>query len=237
MIINDAVTAVYLKSTGKATAPSASKRAKIIGLLNFYQRRWAREPGVDWNSLYVPNFSLGSITATDTYDIDISSIRKLSDREGDSVRVVWSNGIGYTDFDIVPADSLKDYYFGPLKTSYKGNVCARIGSTLVFNRKFASTDAEYGGDIQVPCYTLPDDITDASPASDEVQVDDPDWLVLRCASDYVRTDITRQGQAPFLLSEANEVMGRMKDDNDAQIEVVNKPWTPQSGLIGDMYWG
>src|SRR4051812_18758907 len=106
MTITEFVADTFLRATGKTTtlATSNSKYERIVNLGNFYQRRWAREPGVDWNSLYNDAFSLGTVTATDTYDIDTSSVRKLSDRQGDSVRIVWSDGIGYTDYDIVDHD-------------------------------------------------------------------------------------------------------------------------------------
>lgn len=235
MNITDCITDTYLKSTGKTTAPSTSKYNKIVGLLNFYQRRWAREPGIDWNSLYDPAFSLGNITATDSFDIDTSSIRKLSDRQGDTVRIVWTDGVGYTDYDIVPADTLKEYSFGVNKESPLGFYCAQIGSQLVFNHKFTTSDGQFGGEIFVPVYTFADAITSDNPDTDEVQVDDPDWLITRAAAEYVRTDITRQSQYPNLLAEANEIMMRMKDDNDAQIDLVDRPWTPFSGM-GNNVW-
>lgn len=233
MLISEAISAVYLKSTGKATSPSTSKYNKIVGLLDFYQRRWAREPGVDWNSLYDPNFSLGNVTATDSFDIDTSSIRKLSDREGDTIRIIWSDGVGYTEYDIADADTLKDYYYGPNKESYIGFYCAQIGSQLVFNHTFTSDDPQFGGEIFVPSYTFPDPIT---ADTDEVQVDDPDYLVLRCAAEYVRTDITRQGQYSNLLTEANDAMDRMKDDNDGQISLVNRPWSAPGGIGNGNAW-
>jgi hypothetical protein len=238
MTITEAVTAVYLKAVGKATAPTSgtSKYDRIIGLLDFYQRRWGREKGVDWNSLYDPALSIGTVTATDSFDLDTSTVRKLSDREGDVVRIVWSDGVSYTDYDIVSADTLKNYYYGPGKTSSKGFVCARIGNQLVFNHTFTTDDAQYGGDIQVPCYTFPDAITDDSPNTDEVQVDDPDWLVLICAAEYVRNDITRRQRYPELLAEANEAMERMRDDNEAQINVINRPWTAPGGVGQENAW-
>lgn len=238
MTITDGLKGVYLKAVGKATPPAstASKYTRIIGLMDFYQRRWAREKGVDWNSLYDPAFSIGSVSASDRFDLDTSTIRKLSDREGDVVRIVWSDDIGYTDYDIVPADSLKDYYYGPNKESHKGFYCARIGNQLVFNHTFTTSDAQYGGDIQVPCYTFPEAITSTNPDTDEIQVDDPDWLILICAAEYVRNDITRRQRYPELLAEANEAMERMKDDNDAQITVTNRPWTPLSGIGQESVW-
>lgn len=233
--ISEAVADVYLKATGKTTTPSASKRARIVGLLDFYQRRWAREPGIDWNSLYNPAFSLGAVSATDTFDLDTSSIRKLSDREGDVVRIMWSNGTGYTDYDLINADTLKDYFAGQTKQSPSGSYATRIGNTLVFNHTFTSSNPQFGGDIQVPAYVFPDEINDDNPTTDEIQVDDADWLITRVAAEYVRNDITRQGQYPALLAEANEMMQRMKDDADGQVTPVNMPWTPFSGRSGS--WG
>lgn len=228
MTITECLTDTYLKAVGKATPPASTttKYSRIIGLLNFYQRRWSRENGIDWNSLYNPAFSLGTVTATDTFDIDTSSIRIISQRQGDTVRIVWTDGVGYTDYDVVDANKLKDYSFGVNRESPLGFYCAQIGSTLVFNHTFTTDDSQYGGEIFVPCYTFPDDITADNPDTDEVQVDDPDWLSTRVAAEYVRNDITRRQRYPELLAEANEMMARMKDDNDGQIDTVDRPWTP-----------
>lgn len=237
MSITDAIADTYLRATGKTTTlTTGTKYDRIVGLLDYYQRRWAREPGVEWNSLYDPAFSLGTVTATDTFDLDTSSIRKLSDREGDSVRVVWTDGVGYTDYIIVDHNKLKDYSYGVNKESPLGFYCAQIGSTLVFNHEFISTDAQYGGEIFVPVYAFPDEITSTNPDSDEVQVDDPDWLVTRVAAEYVRNDITRRARYPELLTEANEIMARMRDDNDGQIDTVDTPWRPFSGIGHDSAW-
>lgn len=236
MTISQAISAVYLKAVGKTTAPSTSKYAKIVGLLDFYQQQFALEVGVDWNSLYDPNFSLGNITNIDTYDLDTSTIRKLSNREGDTVRIAWTDGVGYTEYDIVNADTLKDYYYGNDKESYTGFYCAQIGSSLVFNHVFTSDDSQFGGEILVPIYGFPDTITSDNPDTDEVQVDSPNWLVLRAAAEYVRTDLTRQGQYGTILSEANEAMQRQIDDNEGQISLVTTPWRPPSGIGSDSAW-
>ena len=236
MTIAEFVSDTYLKSTGKTTAlTTGSKYNRIIALGDYYQRRWAREPGTDWNSLYNPLYQIGNVSATDTYDIDPSTVRKVSDREGDVVRIVWSDGVGYTDYDVVAANALKDYYAGVNKESAMGNYCARIGNDIVFNKKFTSSSQEYGGKIYVPVYIYPEAITSDNTDEDEVQVDDPDWLVTRVAAEYVRNDITRRSRYPELLQEANEILARMKDDNEGQIDRVNTPWTPFSGL-GDSTW-
>ncbi len=230
MTIQECVLATYLRATRKATlATTSSKYTQIVALLDYYQRRWAREPEVDWNSLYNPAFSLGNVSATDSFDLDTSTIRKLSDRLGDTVRIVWSDGIGYTDYDIVNHDKLKDYSFGVNKESPLGFYCTQIGGQLVFNHTFTSDDSQFGGEIFVPCYVYPDPITDDNVEVDEVQVDDPDWLVVISAAEFVRNDITRRQRYPELLADANEIMQRMKDDNEGQIEETERPWTPFTG--------
>lgn len=236
MTITELVADAYLKATGKTTVlTTGTKYDRIVALADFYQRRWAREPGIDWNSLYDPAFSLGTVTATDTFDIDTSSIRNLSSREGDVVRIVWSNGVGYTDYDLVSSDTLKDYSMGVTKQSPFGSYATRIGNQLVFNHTFTTSDSQYGGEIFVPAYVFPEPITSDNPNDDEIQVDDPDWLVTRVAAEYVRNDITRRQRYPELLAEANEIMQRMKDDNDAQISEVYRPWTPFSGGSSNGY--
>jgi formylmethanofuran dehydrogenase subunit D len=205
--------------------------------MDYFQRRWAREKDTDWNSLYDSAFSLGRITATDTFDLDRSTVRSLSKREGDSVRVIHTDDEGYTDYDIVNADSLKDYSYGVNKESPRGYYCAQIGANLVFNHTFTADDQQFGGEIFIPAYIYPDAITDENPDSDEVQVDDPDWLITRCAAEYVRNDITRRQRFPELLTESNTIMERMKDDNEGQISEAQRDWTPFSGLGNDSAFG
>lgn len=237
MTITEFVADTYLKATGKTTTlTTGTKYNRIINLGDYYQRRWAREPGIDWNSLYNSAFSLGTVTATDSFDIDNSTVRKISDREGDSVRIVWSDGVGYTDYDVVDPVKLKDFSFGVNKENPIAFVCAQIGNQLVFNHTFTSDDAQYGGEIFIPCFVFPDEINSDNPNTDEVQVDDPDWLVTRVAAEYVRNDITRRQRYPELLAEANEIMGRMMDDNGGQIDEVDRPWTPFSGTTNGSVW-
>ncbi len=237
MTITQFVADVYLKATGKTTTlTGGTKYDRIINLGDFYQRRWSRENEINWNSLYVRAFPLGTVTNTDTYDLETSTVRKISDREGDSVRIIWTDGVGYTDYEVVSNDTLQTLSFGVTEQSPLGFYCAQIGSSLVFNHTFISTDPQFGGSIFVPVYIYADAITSANPDSDEVQVDDPDWLVTRVAAEYVRNDITRRQRYPELLAEANEILERMKDDNDGQVNIVTRPWTPFGGLSGNNSW-
>lgn len=224
MVTSEFVAAVILKATGKtSTAVSGdTKWTKVLGIGNFKIDDWANEPGTDWNSLYDPLFSLGTVSATDTFDLD-DSIRKISDATDDDVIINHTDGVGQTCYRVVPADQLKNYYSGQNKENPIGHYCAQIGRTLVFNHKFTSTDPQFGGTILVPVYTFPDHL---SGDSDTVPVDIPNWLVVVTAAEYVRNDITKQNQYPALIAEANEIMQRMKDDNDAQTQEVHGTWAP-----------
>ena len=236
MDAQDTVNAIYLKSTGKtATFPfTSTKGTKILGLMNFYQDRWSKATGVDWISLYNPMFSLGAVTATDTFDLDTSTIRKLSQQEGDNVRIIWPNDTGtinspnyFTDYELVPADRMK--------TSFnQGKFCSRQGATVVFNRPFDATDPEFGGTLYVPCYTFVQPLVNPD---DQVVVDDPSWLILICSAEYVRTDVTRLGQYPNLLAEANDCFARMMDDNsNDQNTDVTADWNPSPYNPSGIQW-
>lgn len=226
MKASELVAAVILKATGK-TSTSVSgdtKWTKVLGIANYYIDSWMNEPDVDWFSLYDPLFVTGTVSNTDTYELD-GDIRKISDSEGDCVVIDHSDGVGSTSYDVVTPDRLKLYYSGQAKENSDGYFCAQIGTNLVFNHKFVSTDPQYGGTIKVPSFTTASHLVRDN---DVVPVDIPNWLVLISAAEYVRNDITRQNQYPNLISEANQLMVRMKADNEAQISEVLRPWGPMA---------
>src|ERR1035437_4715626 len=122
MTATEAMQAIFLKATGKVASfvLTDTKGVKILGLMNFYSQRWASESGIDWISLYNPNLNIGTVTATDTFNLDLSTIRKLSQQEGDNVRIIWTgdtgtitNPVKFTDYELVPGDRLKDFSTGP----------------------------------------------------------------------------------------------------------------------------
>jgi hypothetical protein len=82
----------------------------------------------------------------------------------------------------------------------------------VFSKGFTENDPEYGGELVAPVYRA---VTELERPSDRVQVDRPEWLVCMAAAEYVRNDIVRQNQYPNLLSEANNIMRKMKEENHA----------------------
>lgn len=175
---------------------------------------WQEE--ADWNSQYNPALTVTTVTNTDTFAIPVT-VRKLSDKLGDPVRILWTDGVGYTDYDIIPADDLKLYYSGQTKQSPWGQYCAQIGSNLVFNHTFTSADKQFGGTIKAPVYTF---VTALVADADVVPVSIPNWLVAATAAEYVRTDITLQNQYPELKAEANDLLQRMIDNEFGQFQEV-----------------
>lgn len=223
MTTTQLIAAAYLKATGKVTTlvETDAKYLKILGIANGLIDSWENEPNVDWSSLYEPELALTDlVTETNTFELP-ATVRKISDARGDYVRVYWTDGVGKTDFDVVPAEALKRY-------DTNANVCAQIGSNLRFARTFETTDSEFGGEVKVPVYTFAPTLVTSAPTTgqtDTVPVDIPRWLVIMTAAEYVRNDITKQNQYPNLVAEAQELMERMKDDNDGQVAEPYMPWS------------
>lgn len=207
MTLSELVQGVLLKATGKVTNLSVTdaKYVKVKGIANFYINSWQNTPNVDWNSLYEPEYSIGTVSATSTFDLD-DEIRKLSDTRGDYIRI----GDGEDKWAIVPADTLQRY-------DASARVCAQVGRSLRFRTAFTSDSQFIGETIYVPCYTFVETLVNPN---DEVPVDIPEWLVLMTAAEYVRNDVTKQNQYPNLVTEANQLLQRMIDDNDAQVNEV-----------------
>jgi hypothetical protein len=204
------VAATILKATGELSTVSFgdSDYRKCVQLGNINIDKWAKE--TDWNSLYDPGFDCGSITATDTFDLD-DTIRAISSEPGDYVQIVKTDG-NVVNYQTVPANELKRYS--------SGNYCARVSETLVFNKAFTSDDAEYGGTLKVPAYLYAEHLVGKN---DDVPVDDPNWLVAMTAADWTQTDLTLAQNRNDFLAEANDLMVAMQRNNSAQVSTINTP--------------
>ena len=173
MTVTEAIAATYLLATGKATAPSSgtAKYTKILALLNIFSQNWATEP-VMWASLR-STFTVTSpatVTATDTFAIP-ATVGKISEQEGDYVRINHANGTDQSTYTIVPIERLYDD--GPTINTAGGPYCAVSGSNLIFPVAFTSTSPQFGGTVKIPGYSIPATLTTGS---DVIQVDDPYWL-------------------------------------------------------------
>lgn len=209
MTVSDLIAKSYLKSTGKVSTLTStdSDWTKLLAISNLNKDAWVNEPNVDWESLYLPAVECGTVTNTDTFDLD-SSIHTISKRDGDYIRIVHTDG-KYTDYTLTEPQDLK------YRTS--GHFVAKIGSQIKFNHTFVSSDPQFGGTIQVPAYkTLPDLVN----ATDEVEVDDPNWLVVMNAAEYVSTNLVLQYRRPDLIAEANQLMQKMIESNDSQLDTI-----------------
>jgi hypothetical protein len=190
----------------------------MFGLANYYIPIWAKQYGVKWVSLYDPIYPVGTVSATDTYDLDPSEVDTLSDETGDYVRVLHTGTVvpgqlpNYTNYKVVPAKQLQRTYYE--------HACAKIGNTLKFSRPFISTDPEFGGTIQAPIYAPVSLLADKDSI---VPVDQPSWLVCMIAYDVALHDILRKDIAGSILADANDIFKSMKsDNNEAQENRVNE---------------
>lgn len=205
------VASVYLKSTGEVSTltSSDSDYTKIVQIGNMQIDAFANEQDSDWETLYDPGVTNGTITATDTFDLD-NSINKISNQADDFVQVTHTDGTTITNYQTVPARRLKTYT--------EGRYCARVGKTLKFNKVFTALDPEFGGTLTVPAYLYPSHLVKAT---DVVPVDNPQWLVVITAAQWVQTDVTLSQNYPALVNEANSLMVAMKQANNAQEATVD----------------
>lgn len=233
MTASDAITQTYLLATGKIVPPTSgtNKYSKILALLNLYQRIWALQDGVDWNSLR-DTFYIDTVSATDTFPLD-TDMASISSQQGDFVRIAHTDGINESQYTIVPISRLYDD--GPIVNSAGVSsanavgTCAQSGSNLVFSRAFTTDDPQYGGTISVPGTILPDTLVNSG---DIIQVDDPDWLCFRAAAEYIRNDVTRVQLYQSLLDQAEDRMNTMLANNGSQKETTYRGgWSP----LGDTW--
>lgn len=213
MIALDLISQAWTKAEGEVFSDGVGSDNwnYLFTLANYYIPNWATEYGVDWVSLYDPLFQIGTVAATDTFDLDTDDVRKLSNETEDYVRVIHTDGVSYTNYTIVPANQIKRYQY---RGGAAARACAKVGATLKFARTFTATDPEFGGTIFVPKYGNPDLLVDES---SEVPIDNPAWLVCMLGYDVALHDILRKDIADNILAEANELMKTMKsDNNDAQ---------------------
>lgn len=234
MTVTDFVPKVFYTATGKAPTfvSGSTKWLKILALANIEIDNWQDEPGVDWYSLYSPNLSVGTISATDTYTIP-STVRKISDQEGDVVRIIHSDGVAFTDYDTIEPDRSKDFANG--MRTFQDNYVANVGGKLIFNRAFNSTDPQFGGTLTIPAFTYAGPGTPPNflvNDSDVIPVDIPNWLVYATAAAYDSTDVTRSQYVPRLEAKANQVMDVMKQRNQAQNTRLFQPWRPLGSTLG-----
>jgi len=207
MNVTELISKANLVANGKATAPTAPRAAQFLAIANMLQDDWLSEPGVQWSSRY-ERLSLGNITS-DRVDMD-EDIYELSKREDDYIVIVSPDdpkSLAY--YSLVSPDEFRRYK--------NDTTCAVIGDELVFGKTFETTDSYYNGEVIVPAIMRLDPLVNAN---DEILVDDPNWLVYMTAAERVRNTVTKIGQYPALVQKANNLMVKMREKNDSQINTI-----------------
>lgn len=215
MTVTAALNRCYQLATGKNTALAVTdaKGAKILNLFNHYTSDWAKS---DWAAMRSTFTLTPTITATDTFSFSASTtLHHISQQEGDFVRIYHTDGVGETDYTIVPIDRLYDN--GPARNNAGGMRVAISGTSLVFPTAFLTTNPQYGGSIRVPGYLAP---TTLAGGTDVIQVSDPLWLVQRSAAQYVLTDRTRVQLYDTLKGEADKLWAEMIGNEESQHETI-----------------
>lgn len=229
--VQQAITGTYLRATRKSVGLdiASTKGAQVLGLLNFFSQDWAQDSNTDWHSLR-QTFTLASVvSATDTYSFSsLTTLNHISRQEGDFVRIYHTDGVTESDYTIVDISML--YNDGPTLNSTGMAVanaigtCAISGTNIIFERAFLSTDPQFGGTIKLPGYK---NVPILTANTDIIQVDDPQWLIVRCAAEYVLNDVTRVAHYAPLKDEADQKYDDMRMANEAQITgIYTGGWAP-----------
>jgi hypothetical protein len=211
MIRLEALEDAFTIATGKALPASGSKRDKITKLAIKLYRDWQTEPGVEWNSLYSV-IGAGTVSATDTFDLDtdINYISTSDARDNNFVRVKTADS-QYINFRTVKP--------GQLHGLRDVNAVAKISENRIrFSRTFTADDQAFGGTIEVPAIVKLDDILSDT---DEILIDNPNWLPARLAAQYVLNDRQLNYLYDDLLAQANELMRGMIETNDTGDDSIN----------------
>src|ERR1035437_4422570 len=215
MKVSDAIQRSYTHATGHVDtlATTDPKYLRFLAIADSKQKEWQDEPGIDWPSLYT-QANIGTVLLnTADYPIDLTVVRKVSAREGDSVVVQTTPGNTWF-YDVITPDKLTQFRFR--------NASAVLGTNLHFanspeNPIFPANDARLGATITLPYYIFVDDIVRDSQI---IQVDDPMWLVYMMAAEYVRNDLVRQNQYPNLVALASLKMEGMRQRAEDQLYEV-----------------
>lgn len=192
--------------------PGDPKWTVLLNHANILIDAWAAEPYAYWQSLYEPDYQLGSVSTSASYDFD-DDVMSLSTGFDDYVRIRSKTDPNhYYHYKTVLPEDLK---------AASGSVCARIGNGLRFSKVFTADSPEYGGQILAPVYVKPAHLVKPT---DTVPMDNPNWLVVMIAANYALSKRTLESKYPLLLQEATQYMAGMRANNEAQTaEVPREP--------------
>lgn len=213
MTILQSVKQAYLLAVRKPFLPNAgtTKYESLVAIADIFQKMWQDEPGVDWNSRR-DDVNLGTISGnTNEFDLD-DEINYIPKDLDDSVVLTSPTG--------------QEAYFTIVDYSKflrsHGGYAAQRGRVLVLPKRFNANGTYTGWTVTVPAIMKVEDITNVN---QDVQVDTPLWLGAMTAAEFIRTDVVNQNQYPNLIAYAEQLMVKMKENNQSSVETLDRGGT------------
>ena len=163
-----------------------------LSIINRKKDEWAYDPNENWSSLFAVRTLADPVVAgTQTYDLDRDFMRP-----SDDVFVeVGPKTITHTLVEPQLRDT-RDVFI--------------TGKILNFTDTIEATDERVGGDILMPGFYSPIDLT---AFDDDVLIDDPNWLAVAVAAELAFSDVTYEDKYSDLVGMANDLYTKMKSAN------------------------
>lgn len=198
-LLSDVYRAYKGKPESRTPAWGSDKAVVAISIANRKQREWATDPRNKWNSLF-ENRSVATVdaltTPTLTYDLDDDFFQP-----SDFARVIKTDA-SIVDYPIVKAQQRNQF-----------SQALYVHGSSPKQISFAQTidTALDAGTLYVPGYYL---LADIAASTDDILVDDPNWLVYIVASELARNDAAKDDQYVNLVNMANDLYRKMSDANN-----------------------
>lgn len=183
-----------------APVSGSDEYTQWLSVLNSKKDEYAYDVKQRWASLYDIQSAGTVASGTQTYDLPDEFIAP-----SDEVYVTGTDGRLYYFTLLKPQQRSHDGY----NEVYVSGVNPK---TLTFVQTISSTTNFVGGTVNVPGYYKPDDLT---ADSDDIPVDDPNWLVVATAADIAFNDVVYETKAADLTEKANDLYRKMAKANRA----------------------
>lgn len=182
-----------LRGLDDETPQEGSEEANYwLSIINRKKDEWAFDPNENWSSLFAVRTLADPVVAgTQTYDLARDFMRPSDD----------------VFVEVGPKTITHKLVEPQLRDT--GDVFI-TGKILNFTDTIEATDERVGGDILMPGFYSPIDLT---AFDDDVLIDDPNWLVMATAADIAFSDVTYEDKYADLVGMANDLYSKMKSAN------------------------
>lgn len=184
-----------------------------LSVLNQAVNEWVDTPYVKWQSLYQPDYTIGTVQNNVlVYEIPDFNLIQIGDTPFDNVYFIDSNGVVVDKYKIVSQ--------AQFESSDSGSICMVVGGVLCLND---TPDTIVGATIRVPAYLRPDRYTKGN---QDVTIDSTAWLIM-----YMSAILCDASPVPFIARNADNYrkqamifMKTMRSNNKhSQTAHVKKP--------------